>query len=111
MARVLWTWAPGWNASDEIGDREGEVLSDPGDERDLLLRVAPGLGLAEAAEALHDAIERVGLEGEDPLPVAQAERARRVREHIRVLPAHDTVLPEELSTLLGREQVPVDRPH
>src|SRR3954467_8367510 len=96
---------------DEVGDREAEVFPDPRHERDLLLRVPASLRVAETPEALHDAVEIVRLEGEDPFPVVETERAGRVREHVGILPPHHAVLREHRSSLRGRQEVPIDRPH
>src|SRR5207244_4223046 len=63
----------GLMSSAEVVEGFGKRLADPRDERGLLLRVSPCLGVAQAADAVDQLIELVGLEAEDPFPVAQSE--------------------------------------
>ena len=61
----------GWlgQAVDQVGDRDPGA----GVERHLLAHVAPGLGAAQVPHQVDDAVQLVGLEGQDPLVVAERE--------------------------------------
>src|SRR5439155_23380198 len=97
--------------SHEVVDDVGHALPDPRDERHLHLHVAPRLRLAQPADHLDDRVERGRLEGQDPLPVAQSERVRRIAEHLGELSPRRTVIPEQGGPLLLRKEVPLRRPH
>src|SRR5262245_34715438 len=94
-------------ASDQVVDRVGDRLADPRDEGDLLLREPPRLHLSQAPDRVDDRIELGRFEREDPLPVAEAERARRVPRDLRELAAGGAVRPEHLGTLLCGEEIPL----
>src|SRR5918996_606452 len=72
--------------SDQVGHYLGQWLPDPDHERDLLLDVPPGRRIAEAADAVDDPVELVGLERQDPLPIGEPERAGGVGEDVGVGP-------------------------
>src|SRR5919106_209114 len=95
--------------SDQVGHYLGQWLPDPDHERDLLLYVPPGRRIAEAADAVDDPVELVGLERQDPLPVGEPERAGGVGEDVGELPPELAVLLEEAGPLLGRQEVPLRR--
>src|SRR6266496_982885 len=61
-----------------VPDHVRERLADAGQERDLDARVPAGPRVPQPADAVHDLGELVGLERQDPLPVADAEVRRRV---------------------------------
>src|SRR4029453_10011585 len=88
-----------------------ELLPDAGDERHLDLRVAASLRGAQPADAVHQAGEVVCLEGQDPLPIAQAEGAGGVRLDVGELPPQLAVLGEQRGTLFSGEQVPLRGPN
>src|SRR2546426_1119737 len=98
---------------DEVGRllaREGRdvrLYRDPRDERDLLLRVETGLRVSQGADAVDERVGAVGLEREDPLPVAQAEGAGRVRQHLREATAELAVVAQELGALVRGQEVPL----
>src|SRR6266511_1105733 len=94
----------------EVGEGLTDILSDAGDERDLLLRVPPGGRLAERPDALHDAPQVVRLEGQDPLPVVDAERAGGVGQDVGESTAPLAVLAEQGLAFPGGEQVPLRGP-
>src|SRR5207247_10787793 len=94
----------------EVGQGLPDVLSDAGDEGDLLLRVPAGRRLAERPDALNDAGQVVCLEGQDPLPVVDAKRARGVGQDVGKPTTPLAVLPEQCLALPGREQVPLRGP-
>src|SRR5207247_5135870 len=73
------------------------------------LRVAARFRVAQPSDAIDEPVELIGLEREDPLPITEPERARRVRKDLGELAAHHTVLCEELGTLLARQEVPLRR--
>ena len=81
--------------SDEVVQRLADRLADAGHEGDLLLREPPGLRVAEPPDAVHQTIRLIRLEAQDPLPVTEAEPARRVGEHVGELPPHDAVLGQQ----------------
>jgi hypothetical protein len=56
-------------------------------------------------------VQLIGLEGEDPLVVAERERRDRVGAHVRVAPGHPAVLGQQVTALLVGQQVPLVRAH
>src|SRR5688572_443031 len=72
--------------SAKVVEDVGDGLTDPREERGLHLGEETRLRVAETPDAVHERIQLVRLEGEDPFPVAETERARRVREDLRELP-------------------------
>src|SRR3712207_3348698 len=97
------------HGSHEVVEHLAERLPDARDERHLLLRVEARLRVTEPSDAVDEPVCLVGLETEDPFPVAEAEPARRVREHVGELAAHHAVFREHGAALLARQQVPLRR--
>ena len=106
--------------SDSLNDAAGQGRSatssasgaaPAGVERDLLADVPAGAARAQVAHQVDDAVQLVGLEGEDPLVVAERERRHRVGPHVREVARHLAVLDEHVAALLVGQQVPLVRPH
>ncbi len=94
----------------QVGEDVRQRTAQAGDERQLVAGVPAGLRPTEMADQVDDPGEVVGLERQQPLVVAQPERAHGVRAHVGVVTAHHPVLHEQVTTDLGLEQVPVVRP-
>jgi hypothetical protein len=69
--------------------------------------VAAGVGAAQVTHEVDDAVQLVGLEGEQPLVVAEREAGHRVGAHVRVLAGHHAMLGEHPAALGRVEEVPL----
>src|SRR5579884_20918 len=83
----------------------------PGVEGHFFTHVPPGLRAAQVPHQVHDAVQFVGLEGEDPLVVAERERRDRIGAHVGVLARHHAVLGQQTAALLVGQQVPLVPAH
>src|SRR5699024_10054493 len=77
----------------------------------LLTSVQTGLGTAQATHQVHDAVQLVGLERQQPLVVVQSEGGDGVGTHVRVRGGHATVVGEHLAALVLGQQVPLVGTH
>src|SRR5215210_1995506 len=103
-ACVPWSSPRGSMASGQICDDVRERPAAARQERELVARVAARLGGAQVAHEIDDRRQLVGLEAEQPLIVAERERADGVGADLRERLRHPAVLGEHPGALWQRQQ-------